>query len=183
MTGKDWPWEREKSRLVSSESEGNRVCVWGGQILLPCSKNIPNKLKFKIIKTNFRGQKQGRSEEFVKAEREKISWGVPQKNICGGRGGGKVFLERERPQKSPQQPSGGLNSRVETPPPQNEILFAARAKPKYAPLGKKFLPWGKEGGGEGWKEEIAGDPRSLFGEGWRSLREADPQPFQGRRTR
>ncbi|XP_039576353.1 translation initiation factor IF-2-like [Passer montanus] len=50
-------------------------------------------------------------------------------------------------------------------------------------MGKKFLPWGKEGGGEGWKEEIAGDPRSLFGEGWRSLREADPQPFRGRRNR
>lgn len=73
MTGKDWLWEREKSRLVSSESEGNRVEGGGGsQILLPCSKNNPNKLKFKIIKTNFGGQKQGKSEEFVKAGQEKF---------------------------------------------------------------------------------------------------------------
>lgn len=88
MTGKDWPWEREKSRLVSSESEGNRV--WGGQILLPCSKNIPNKLKFKNIKTNFRGQKQGQSEEFVKAEHEKNFLGcTPKKHLRGqGRGEG-----------------------------------------------------------------------------------------------
>lgn len=87
MTGKDWPWEREKSRLVSSESEGNRV--WGGQILLPCSKNIPNKLKFKIIKTNFRGQKQGQSEEFVKAEQEKFPGVYPKKTSAGaGRGEG-----------------------------------------------------------------------------------------------
>lgn len=92
MTGKDWLWEREKSRLVSSESEGNRV---GGQILLPRSKNIPNKLKFKIIKTNFRGQKQGESEEFVKAGQEKFP-GVYPKKTCGGRGGGKVFLEKGR---------------------------------------------------------------------------------------
>lgn len=67
---------------------------------------------------------------------------------------------------------------METPPPQSEILFAQRAKPKYPPLGKNPSV-GKGGGGEGWKEQIAGDPRSLFGEGWRSLPEADPPIFSG----
>lgn len=97
MTGNDWPWEREKSRLVSSESEGNRV--WGGQILLPCSKNIPNKLKFKIIKTNFRGQKKGQSEEFVKAEQEKFPGVYPKKTSAGAGEGGRYSL-REKGRKS-----------------------------------------------------------------------------------
>ncbi|XP_056362978.1 collagen alpha-1(I) chain-like [Oenanthe melanoleuca] len=76
MTGKDWPWEREKSRLVSSESEGNR------------------------------------------------------------------------------QPSGGLNSRVETPPPQKEILFAARAKPKYPPLGKNSFRGERREGERGGRRKL-----------------------------
>lgn len=71
----------------------------GGQILLPCSKNTPNKLKFKIIKTNFRGQKQGESEEFVKAGQEKFP-GVYPKKTSAGAGEGRRYSLSEKGRKS-----------------------------------------------------------------------------------
>lgn len=43
---------------------------------------------------------------------------------------------------------------METPPPQNEILFAARAKPKYHPLGKNSFRGERREGEKGGRRKL-----------------------------